>query len=85
MGITVETAASKHPQARSLAYPVGYGVYYLLNNTSLGRAMTNLDENVVPAFRRALVNGKSQDGAWRKSRLTQETGAFPQCIQAGTE
>lgn len=62
-GITVETAAREHPQARSLAYPVGYGVYYFLNNRSLGRAMTNLDENVVPVFRRALVNGKSQDGA----------------------
>lgn len=25
--------------------------------------MTNLDENVAPVFRRALVNGTSQDGA----------------------
>lgn len=30
--------------------------------------MTNLDENVVPAFRRTLVNGKSRGGARRKGQ-----------------
>lgn len=50
-----------------------WNMEYLLNNRPLERAMTNLDENVVPVFRRALVNGKSQGGAWHKGQTNPRT------------
>lgn len=47
--------------------------------------MTNLDENVVPATGEPWLMASLRVALGTKGRLSRGAGAFPQCVQAGTE